>query len=200
MEIDLIKKYDSTNPEKGYNIQNGGFTAGKHNESTKRKLSENHKGLMAGEKHHMYGKHHTEEACRKISEVQFKPVYQYDRYTGFFIARYQSTIEAEAILQIPNAHISATCLGKIKTSHDFVFRYECDGYKYGEPLPKNELEIVNTNEHNIAIKQYDLNGNFIRQFETIAEASRSTGASLSAIRKSLYGEIKNPKKYVWKYA
>lgn len=33
-------------------------------------ISEAHKGLLCGENHPMYGKHHTEEARRKISEAQ----------------------------------------------------------------------------------------------------------------------------------
>lgn len=52
IEIELIKKYDSRNPQKGYNVENGGNCFGTHSEETKRKI-----GLaQLGEKNHMYGK------------------------------------------------------------------------------------------------------------------------------------------------
>lgn len=52
IEIELIKAYDSTNPDFGYNTTAGGD------------------GRLdcGGEKHPMYGKRHTEESRRKMSE------------------------------------------------------------------------------------------------------------------------------------
>lgn len=38
-ELDYIKKYDSLVPN-GYNLRDGGENGGKHNEETKRKISE----------------------------------------------------------------------------------------------------------------------------------------------------------------
>ena len=52
-EIELIAKYQSTNPEYGYNCENGGNCLGSHSEETKRKISQ----AQMGEKNHMYGKH-----------------------------------------------------------------------------------------------------------------------------------------------
>lgn len=51
-EIELIKEYNSTNRDYGYNIENGGNSTGKHSEETKRKISESQKGEL----NHMYGK------------------------------------------------------------------------------------------------------------------------------------------------
>ena len=92
-EIEMIAKYQSTNPEFGYNKALGRAGAkgckpankgkprseetckkiseslkGKPlSEETKQKLSESHKGKV-GEKASHYGKKHTEESCRKMSE------------------------------------------------------------------------------------------------------------------------------------
>lgn len=52
-EIELIKKYGSTNPKLGYNCENGGNCFGSHSEETKKKISQ----AQLGEKNHMYGKH-----------------------------------------------------------------------------------------------------------------------------------------------
>ena len=51
-EIELIKQYDSTNKNKGYNIEYGGNATGKHSKDTLIKMSESQKGEL----NHMYGK------------------------------------------------------------------------------------------------------------------------------------------------
>jgi group I intron endonuclease len=51
-EIDLIKQFDSTNPQNGYNIENGGNVTGTHSEETKLKISM----AQRGSKNHAYGK------------------------------------------------------------------------------------------------------------------------------------------------
>lgn len=52
-EVELIKEYDATNPERGYNIRSGGDAGSKLSEETKRKLSE----MKRGEKNPMFGNH-----------------------------------------------------------------------------------------------------------------------------------------------
>lgn len=62
-EIELIAKHKSTNPQYGYNKDNGGNSIGKVSEETKRKLSV----LLSGENHPCYGKHFNEERRAHIS-------------------------------------------------------------------------------------------------------------------------------------
>lgn len=60
-ERELIQKYDSTNPEKGYNVMPGGtcgYLGKHHSEKTKKLLAQKCSGWT-----------HTEEAKRKISEA-----------------------------------------------------------------------------------------------------------------------------------
>ena len=71
LEKELIKAWDTTNPTKGYNMGKGGkgsngvkfFT-----EEHKKKLSDAKKGKYDGKNHPMYGKHHSEDTRKKISE------------------------------------------------------------------------------------------------------------------------------------
>lgn len=62
-EIELIARYDSTNPQKGYNHDFGGSSVGRMSEETRRKISESTKG----EKSCHYGKHHSESTKLKMS-------------------------------------------------------------------------------------------------------------------------------------
>ena len=81
MEKILIALWNTNNPKYGYNIRNGGGSVGPLTEETKIKMSEAHKGYCptedarrkiseanSGEKHPMYGKHHTDETRKKMKE------------------------------------------------------------------------------------------------------------------------------------
>lgn len=70
LEIKLIAEYNSTNEKFGYNKANGGTSNGKHTEETKKILSMIAKERFENPKNNpLYGKHHTEETKRKISEA-----------------------------------------------------------------------------------------------------------------------------------
>ena len=77
LEMELIRLWDTTNQDKGYNILSGGQTMkgennpmfGKqHSEEAKEKMSENHRDC-SGENNPMFGKQHSEEAKEKMSEA-----------------------------------------------------------------------------------------------------------------------------------
>ena len=63
-EIELIKKYNTTDSKYGYNIENGGSTIGKHSEKTKRKIGIANKGNVSQFK----GIPRSEETKKKISD------------------------------------------------------------------------------------------------------------------------------------
>lgn len=125
-EIELIKLYNSTNSEFGYNIAAGGeINSGYHiSEERKRHLSDVNKGS----KHPQYGKPKSEETKRKMSEarkgIKFseshkqklseskkgkiahnrKPVNQYDLSMNF-IKHFESLEDAQKELNICKANI-----------------------------------------------------------------------------------------------
>lgn len=169
LEIELIQKYNSTNPKNGYNINLGGCSNGQHSEETR----------------------------NKISKMQYKKVFQYDRFTGNFIRAFESTLEAEKFLNIPNANISSVCLKKTKTSHNFIFRYEKDGYVFGEPLSLRELELVNSNASKTMIGKYDINNNLIQVFNMVKEAIVDANVSKKTFNKALNSN-KICNGFIWK--
>ena len=82
LEIELIKIWNTTNKEKGYNIMEGGDATnglnGKlngmygnhHTEETKQKIRESRVGKYFGEENPFYGQKHTEETKKKLSEIR----------------------------------------------------------------------------------------------------------------------------------
>lgn len=62
----FIATFQTQNPEYGYNCESGGNIGKEVSVASRRKNSESHKG----ENNYMYGKHHTEDARKKMSEIQ----------------------------------------------------------------------------------------------------------------------------------
>lgn len=113
-------------------------------EEQKRKISVACKGLLSGEKHPMYGKHHLEETKRKLSEINkgkhiseetkkkisktltngkySKPVLQYTP-DGELIREWPSTKEAGRN-GFHFSNIAACCRGKRKYHKGYIWKYK----------------------------------------------------------------------------
>lgn len=66
LERSFIAAFQTQNPRYGYNCESGGNVGKEISEVSRHKNSEAHKG----ERNHMYGKHHTESARKKMSDIQ----------------------------------------------------------------------------------------------------------------------------------
>lgn len=62
----FIATFQTQNPEYGYNCESGGNIGKEVSVASRRKNSESHKG----ENNYMYGKRHTEDARKKMSDIQ----------------------------------------------------------------------------------------------------------------------------------
>ena len=156
-EVELIALYKSNDKRFGYNISLGGDVVDMSDE-TKKKISKARKGKnygLVGENSPMYGKHHTEEAKRKISESQLgvnhhmygkhhteqtrnkelishldeaKPVEQYDK-NGNLIGLYISIHEASRVTGILRCCINDTLRCRQKTAGKYIWKYsEIDSF------------------------------------------------------------------------
>lgn len=128
IEISLIKQYKALGIS--YNITDGG-DGGRglhgrrkpHTEAAKKKMSESRKGLMAGSKNPMYGRHKTNPAYGKFGKNHpaSKPV---DQYTteGVFIKHWDCLSDVERELKIKVTHITACCNGRQKTAGGYIWK------------------------------------------------------------------------------
>lgn len=120
----FIWLFDSTN--EGYNISTYDRNSYKRTDETRRKNSES----MTGEKNPMYGKHHSEDTKRKMSEAHkekiyanTKPILQFSK-NGELIAEYSSLTEASRQTGCSASHICTCCKGKRKSCGGYIWKYK----------------------------------------------------------------------------
>lgn len=150
MEINLIAKYDSTNPEKGYNHSTGGGgpTGISRSAETRKKMSELRKGRRASEEtrkrlsESLRGHVISEKTRKKISESsKGKTISEEQRakISKALIGRagpnqkpvvcvetgviYPSIARAAKENGLSSGHISAVCKGKFKKTGGFHWEY-----------------------------------------------------------------------------
>ena len=117
-EIYWIEYYKSANEEYGYNLSVGG-EIGVFNEATHKKMSESH----TGKNNYFYGKHHTEESKRKMSETsKIKNNFVKVRCveTGEI---FNSIIDASKKYNLKATNITRVCKGKRNRTGGFHWEY-----------------------------------------------------------------------------
>ena len=133
-EAFLIAMLDSV--RNGYNISSYSGGTYKRSDETKSKIS----ASLSGEKHYMYGKHHSEESKKKISDSMTgkvfteehrknmadskpkNPVLQFSK-DGELIAEYSSLHEAERNTGCNIGHICECCKGTRKSCGGYIWMY-----------------------------------------------------------------------------
>lgn len=167
-------------------------------EETKKVLSEKSKKRFENEEEReklrisnkRYEDSKTEE--QKLNDILIqdcKLVYQYDIDMNL-INVYPSINNASKINNISHGNISKCCKNKVKMVGGFVWRFEGD------------LTPVSFNKGGDKFKpiyQYDLNGNFIKEYENIKSASVDLGILAQGITTCCKGKYKSSGGYVWKY-
>ena len=177
LEIEYIKYYRD---ELGisYNMEDGGKSKGTHqnSEEVKRMISESMKGKNVGEKNGMYV---------KISPSS-KKVYEYDE--EFNLINVYDAIQYAT----KNINISHMTLSKHLYKHNLVRacgkifsfnEYNKDDILNDNPYDILLLTIPKTRNGKIAIYQYDLDHNFIKEYKTTKEAIDTGLLSQSIIDK-----------------
>jgi hypothetical protein len=86
---------------------------------------------------------------------------------------------------------------RVLPTKGFYFRKESDNILKLEKL-ENKKCGTPKNKKFIKICQHDLEGNFIQEFKNLSEAVKITKVSKDTIRNSLLGNVKNPKKFIFK--
>lgn len=94
-------------------------------------------------------------------------IYQYDRFSGKFVNEYLNFAEIQKLYGYATTCIRDVCIRKRKTAYDYYWSYEF----LGEVLSEELLKQINNNKVLVKVAQYDFNGNFLKVFNSRAEAS-----------------------------
>lgn len=145
IEQEMIAKYQSYNPDFGYNVSKGGkatYAGLRHTEETKDKirkantgaifteehrknLSKSLKGNMVGEKNPMYGKPKSATTIQRQYDShrhEMKPVVQMD-LNGNILSTFFSIHEAMRVTGVARSSIHNCLVGKQKSSKGFLWKY-----------------------------------------------------------------------------
>ncbi len=164
-----------------------------------------------------YGKKHSEESKRKMSEYRVIPVEQYT-LDGVYIKTWPSPKAAADYYGLTATTIKDARRGRIRKAAGFQWKYPPEYREEKEEMikannAKHLIDPVNyklplrgkDNPNARAVNQYDLDGNFVRTWGTITEASKAVGAEMGNIVTSCksykkQGKKKRCKGYYWHYA
>jgi hypothetical protein len=116
------------------------------------------------------------------------PVYQYD-LNGNYVGEYKSQSEAARQLNIGTCQINSCFNKNTKTKTAGNYQWSIEKLDKIEPFVNKRL---------VKISQYDLDGNFIRDWDSSFQAARELG--LTSIRDCLSGKTKRSGKFIFKYA
>ena len=116
-----------------------------------------------------------------------KTVLQYD-LNGNLVKEWVSLKSASKFYK--NTNISSCCRGESVTASGFIWRYK-DEFR--------DIDLDRLNYQKRKVSQYDLQGKFIRSFESIKEAS-SYGFNEGNIQACCIGRLKSSKGFIWRYS
>lgn len=163
-----------------------------------------------GEKNPFFGKHFSEESKEKLRNAlakNFSPINAFDLKTGELWKTFRFATDAVAELNLQpaaNSRILLVCKEQKGHAYGYIWRYKKDFdvaflsdeiVKYEKKTPRAKT-----------ILQYDLENNFIAEYESAAQASRVLQEDSSkqrtyakAINEVCRGKRKTAHKYIWKY-
>lgn len=147
-------------------------------EETKEKISQGLTGIVRSEE--------TKQKVRdSIVEIQGRRVKQYSK-EGVYIKTWDYIKQASNELNIDASNISSCCYYKKNhnTAGGFIWRFENDD----TPITVDKSKYIN---------QYDIHGNFIKEWENMNKASKELGIDVSSIYNVVNHKLKHTRRFVF---
>ena len=150
----------------------------------------------------------TEKQKTSAVETKGKPIDEFD-LNGKYIRTWNCMSDAAKYYNTDTTNISYACKSKQHQASGHIFFYKdevteeyvkdfCNKklYKKRKKYPKSH-----TIKQQRAVNQYDMDGNFIKRWDSIKEAAKSLGIKAkSNISMCCSGKHKHCKHFIWRYA
>ena len=131
------------------------------------------------------------EKKKGVLNPNHKSVYQYD-LNGVFLKKWETVISASLECGVRKNGISACATGVIKTSGGYIWKYEF------KPLVMPPIYKINKTASKI-VAQYTIQGDFIREWPSLIEASRSLKIESTTLSRAARDFNKTAGGFRWKY-
>ena len=201
LEIFLIAQYDTTNRQKGYNIENGGNCPGTHSAETKAKISQKSKGNKS-----CSGRKITKEHIQALYEGRLRQGYKRKPLSSetkrkISIANSNKKFTAEHIQHIKDSH--ASMKGKNNPmygkKHSEDTKRKISKKAKGRKLSEQQKKSISERAIKKAVIQMDLSGNVLNEYQSIKEAASVVNAKPQNIGAVCLGKQKSCRGYLWRY-
>lgn len=137
-----------------------------------------------------YPNYSEKESIRRGKKNQMRSINQFD-LNGNYITSYNSINDAARSLNIDRTMISMCCRKKRCSAGGFQWRYSDD----------NSPQKYNSeNKKMRPVRQYDLTGLFVAEFDSISKAEKATGINYSGISACCNNRRKSAGGYKWIYS
>lgn len=191
-EKELIEKYNSNDPDYGYNQSSGGESGNfgrKHREETKRKMSE----AQRGEKNHGFGKHLSEETKEKLRKANKGKVMSEEAKQKI------SKANKGRLPWITGKHWPPEMRERMRERQKGVLLSEetkrkiSEAHK-GKPLSKDHVaKIAESHKKKVVCIETG------KVFDSVKEAAQSIQLNRSNISNHLAGRLKTAGGYHWRW-
>lgn len=174
IEEELIKKYNSTHRDNGYNMKSGGLNHIPSDE-TRKLLSESHKG----ERHWNYGRHWGDDYKTKLREI----------HTGRIIkAEWKEKMsQSKKGKKISEKHKESISKSKMGDKNPM----------YGKHLSEKAKKL--RKERSKHVLQYSLDGIFIKEWSSSSDIAKEYNIDTSNIVRCCIGETNSCCGFMWQY-
>jgi len=183
LEIQEISRRGTLAPN-GYNNETGGNRNKVLHEDTKELMS----SVRSGERHFMFGKHHSEDARELLKEANVKAVQQWSKDGNELLRTFQSVEEAVRESEADGSHITKVCKGERKTAGGFQWKFvNFEDVRTNKPLKFNKIQ------------QWSFDGKtLVAEYDTIQEATLATNSGSRSISKCCKGVGRSAGGFKWK--
>jgi group I intron endonuclease len=181
-EIFWINYYQSV--KHGYNVVPGGISGFKLSDEVK---SQRGKKIKEFFKNKGRSKHHT-----------VKCIFEYS-IQGDFIKKWDSIILASESTGIPYNTLRKCLKGHLKRFKNTMWFFDYRGLKIESYKRSGTWPSRSSSKHSKSILQYDINNNFIKEWDCIKDAAEFCGVSKTSVISCLKGRTHKSAGYKWKY-